>query len=244
MKKPSTGILIACLTLAPAAWADLPEGPGREIVDRVCSACHGLSRFSDFRFDGETWKDKVGTMMGRGANATAEESKTIVAYLTRYLGTGGPEAAAPESAAPAIDAKASAAPRELPDGPGKPIILRECMGCHTPTALTTYQHTPQEWTAIVTRMGTRVKNVTQPELEVVGKYLADNYPKKEDNNRVNVNRAAPEEIAERLGLTPQEASALVEYRTKHGNFREWGDLLGIYGLNGKKVAAAKERMSF
>ena len=100
--------------------------------------------------------------------------------------------------------------------------VRECVGCHSPHAFTTRQHTRQEWTAIVTRMGGPVKSATRPELETVAKYLASNFPRVEDTNKVNVH---------------QEAAAVVEFRTKHGNFRE-------SGVNGRKVQAAKDRMSF
>ena len=103
---------------------------------------------------------------------------------------------------------------------------------------------PDEWTAIVTRMGARAKSATQPELEIVAKYLAASFPKVEDATKVNVNKAGAKEIADGLGLTEQEADLIVEFRTKHGSFREWGDLLIIYGLNGRKVQAAKDRMSF
>ena len=112
------------------------------------------------------------------------------------------------------------------------------------TAFSTYSHTPEEWTAIVTRMGARAKSATQPELEIVAKYLAASFPKVEDSSKINVNKASAKDMAKRLGLTEQEAGLIVEFRTKHGNFREWGDLLIIYGLNGRKVQAAKDHMSF
>jgi competence ComEA-like helix-hairpin-helix protein len=46
------------------------------------------------------------------------------------------------------------------------------------------------------------------------------------------------------GLTAKEAEAIVDYRERHGDFHAWGDLLVIYGVDGKKIEAAKERMSF
>jgi hypothetical protein len=175
-------------------------------------------------------------MVAKGAAASPQEVETIVTCLARSFG--------PQAGAPPVAAKGGPAPRELPDGPGKPIILRECVGCHQPTAFSTYQHTPEEWTAIVTRMGGRVKSATQTELETVAKYLTASFPKVEDATRVNVNKAEARDIAERLGLTRLEADLIVEFRAKHGNFREWGDLLIIYGLNGRKVQAANDRMSF
>jgi competence protein ComEA len=220
---------------APGVWAQLPDAAGKETVARVCAECHSLDLITAMHMDGPGWKAEVDKMIARGATASPEEFETIMTYLTATLGAGNPGQQA---------AKGGPAPRELPDGPGKPIILRECVGCHNPTAFSTYQHTPEEWTAIVTRMGARARSATQPELETVAKYLAASFPKVEDSSKVNVNKAAAREIAERLGLTEQEAEAVVEFRTKHGNFREWGDLLIIYGVNGRKIQAARDRMSF
>ena len=62
--------------------------------------------------------------------------------------------------------------------------------------------------------------------------------------KLNVNKATAQDIAERLGLTPDEANAVVDYRQRHGTFREWGELLAIYGVDGRKIEAAKDRMSF
>ena len=46
-----------------------------------------------------------------------------------------------------------------------------------------------------------------------------------------------------IGLTPEEAKALVAYREKHGDYREWGEMLVVYGVDGRKLQAAKDKMS-
>ncbi|MBV8731919.1 MAG: helix-hairpin-helix domain-containing protein [Acidobacteriia bacterium] len=132
----------------------------------------------------------------------------------------------------------------LPDGPGKAIILRECTACHQPDHFTKYRHTNEEWQAIVIRMSQRVRAITNEEIESVRKYLASNYPKLDDATKVNVNKATSEEIAQRLNLTVDEAKTVVDYRQRHGTFREWGELLAIYGVDGRKIEAAKDSMSF
>ncbi len=137
-----------------------------------------------------------------------------------------------------------AAAQNMPEGPGKQIILRECTACHLPTHFTQYRHTNEEWQAIVIRMGQRVDSATKEELDTVQQYLATNFPKVDDATKLNVNKAAAEDIAARLGLTLDEAKAVVDYRRRHGTFREWGELLAIYGVDGHKIEAAKDRMSF
>jgi competence protein ComEA len=132
----------------------------------------------------------------------------------------------------------------MPDGAGKQIILRECTACHQPDHFTKYRHTNEEWQAIVIRMSQRVRAISKDEVDTVQKYLATNYPKLDDATRLNVNKATADEMADRLNLTLDEAKAVVDYRQRHGTFREWGELLAIYGVDGRKIEAAKDKMSF
>jgi competence protein ComEA len=132
----------------------------------------------------------------------------------------------------------------MPDGPGKQIILRECTACHLPDHFTKYRHSNEEWQAIVIRMGQRVRSATKDELDTVQKYLFTNFPKVDDASKLNVNKATPDDLVARFGWTTDEAKAVIDYRQRHGTFREWGELLAIYGIDGRKVEAAKDKMSF
>ncbi|HEX4278553.1 MAG TPA: helix-hairpin-helix domain-containing protein, partial [Bryobacteraceae bacterium] len=75
-------------------------------------------------------------------------------------------------------------------------------------------------------------------------YMAKNFGKQEDTTKLNMNKARPEEIVSVIGLTPDEAKALVTYRDKHGEYREWGEMLVVYGVDGRKLEAAKDKMTF
>ena len=132
---------------------------------------------------------------------------------------------------------------ELPDGAGKEVIAKHCSGCHQGVALSRYQKTHEEWDSIVTRMGQRTA-ASREELSTLTDYLAANFPKVDDPTKVNVNKAAAKEIVERLGLGDKEADAIVAYRERHGNFRTWGDLLVIYGLDGAKIESIQDKLSF
>ena len=133
---------------------------------------------------------------------------------------------------------------DLPDGKGKDLILRACVGCHKAEEIAVYRFTRDEYHAIVYRMADRGAQATPAELEVIADYLADHFPKIEDATKINVNRATAQMIAAGLGLTEEEAKAVVKYRERHGDFHAWGDLLIIYGVDGKKIAAAKDKISF
>jgi competence ComEA-like helix-hairpin-helix protein len=130
----------------------------------------------------------------------------------------------------------------LPDGTGKQVLIKNCSGCHNPDSFTTYAKTKEDWEAVVLRMGPRTP-ATREELTILADYLAANLPKIEDPTKVNMNKADAKQI-ESLGFTPQEAEAIVVYRERRGQFRTWGDMLVIYGVDGRKVQAASEKMSF
>jgi competence protein ComEA len=133
---------------------------------------------------------------------------------------------------------------ELPEGKGKDLILRACIGCHKADEIAVYRFTKDEYHTIAYRMGDRGAQATRAELDIIADYLFENFPKVEDPSKINVNKATAPEIAAELALTNEEAEAVVKYRQRHGDFHAWGDLLIIYGVDGKKIAAAKDKISF
>jgi len=216
----------------PGQSQGLPDGPGKPLLTKVCTECHGVDRILNLKLSRDAWKTTVEAMGAKGANATAEEFETIVNYLAKYLGNEGEAAKAPITE------------KDLPEGPGKVVILRECTACHAPDHFTKYHHSPEEWQVIVTRMGQRVRSATTAELAAVQQYLTTNFPKQEDASKLNMNKATAKEIEARLGMTPQEAQAIVQYRNEHGDFREWGEMLVVYGVDGRKIKAVKDLMGF
>lgn len=69
---------------APAQ--DLPDGPGKNIVVKACTACHGSEQFSSKQNTKDDWKAVVDTMIGYGAEIGKEDSGVIVEYLTKHFG--------------------------------------------------------------------------------------------------------------------------------------------------------------
>jgi competence protein ComEA len=138
----------------------------------------------------------------------------------------------------------SAQADDLPEGKGKELILRACMGCHKAGEIAVYRFTKDEYHTIAYRMSDRGAQATRAELDVIADYLFEHFPKIEDATKINVNKATAQEIAAGLALTNEEAEAVVKYRERHGDFHAWGDLLIIYGVDGKKIAAAKDKISF
>lgn len=225
-------LLIASVMFVFSAPAqNLPEGPGKDAFAGVCGQCHALDQATTQKKPRAGWQATVDSMVAKGATASKEQLDAIVNYLATNFG--------PDDAA-SLNAAASG----MPEGPGKQIILRECTTCHLPDHFTKYRHSNDEWQAIVIRMAPRTRSITKEEIETVQKYLTTNFPKVEDSNKLNVNKATVQDIVVRFGLTPEEAKAIIDYRQRHGTFREWGEMLAIYGVDGRKIESAKDRMSF
>jgi competence protein ComEA len=241
MPKPhNAGLFVLCLIawLTNARAQPLPDGPGKDALASVCTQCHGLDIITPLKRAAAAWKDTVDQMRSKGASATDQEFTAIVNYLANNFGL-------PDSAAKA--GRDGAAAPVMPDGPGKQFILMQCTACHQPDHFTKYHHTAEEWQVIIARMGTRVPGATKPELDAVLKYFVTNYPKieaPEDSNKVNMNKATAAEIASRLDLTASEAEAIVHYRETHGDYKEWRDMLIVYGVDGKKIQTRQEKMAF
>jgi mono/diheme cytochrome c family protein len=79
-------IAAVLVSLAAPALADdfksLPDGPGRDVMVRVCSQCHSPEIAAHQTLDAQGWKDLVNQMANNGANATDAEFDTIAKYLT------------------------------------------------------------------------------------------------------------------------------------------------------------------
>ena len=132
---------------------------------------------------------------------------------------------------------------DFPEGAGKVIIMRACGVCHSTDQIARQKKSEEDWQATVVRMSGRGAAVTTDEVGTVVKYLAANFAKVVDASRVNVNKASAKELVG-LGFTEAEAAAILDYKGRHGDYRQWGDLLQVYGVDGEKAEAFKDKMEF
>ncbi len=136
------------------------------------------------------------------------------------------------------------AQKDFPEAPAKEYVNRICLQCHPPAQLLNQKRTEADWKKTVARMATKGVPGTPEQFDAIAAYMAKNFGKEEDTSRLNMNKAGADELVKVIGLTPEEAKALVAFRDKHGDFREWGDMLVIYGVDGLKIEAAKDKMTF
>ncbi len=133
---------------------------------------------------------------------------------------------------------------DFPEGPGKQYVQQICLQCHQPAFLLQQRRAEDDWKRTVTRMSQKGLGGPVENYDAVAAYMAKNFAKKEDASKVNMNKATNDEIVAKVGLTKDEAAAIIAYREKHGDFHEWDDMLVIYGVDGRKLEANKDKMTF
>ncbi|HTX38531.1 MAG TPA: helix-hairpin-helix domain-containing protein, partial [Bryobacteraceae bacterium] len=79
----SIAIFIAASWLAAAAWAQLPEGPGRAETQAICSQCHELARSISLRQDKAGWQATIDKMVTLGAKGSDKDFQLVVDYLAK-----------------------------------------------------------------------------------------------------------------------------------------------------------------
>ena len=86
-------VSFAFVTLAGALYAaqgvdpsTLPPSADRELLFRVCSECHGVEDALVERRPASEWRSVADDMIRRGAQASDDEIKTIVSYLSVHAG--------------------------------------------------------------------------------------------------------------------------------------------------------------
>ncbi|MGD1091215.1 MAG: helix-hairpin-helix domain-containing protein [Bryobacteraceae bacterium] len=78
---------------------DLPDGEGKQLVEKICSSCHGLETALADGYSEASWRKLVNTMISRGAEGTDEEFDLVVKYLAKNFPEGGAKVSVNKAAA-------------------------------------------------------------------------------------------------------------------------------------------------
>jgi hypothetical protein len=82
------------LLLSRAAWGQgapaLPDGPGRETVERACSQCHSLEIVLRTRRSRGQWEARIDEMIAKGAKLSDDDIDVIAGYLAANFGLPPP----------------------------------------------------------------------------------------------------------------------------------------------------------
>ncbi len=126
----------------------------------------------------------------------------------------------------------------LPEGKGKAVFQRACVQCHEIEVATRNRYTEAGWRQMVNTMVERGAELSDPETADVVAYLAKNFGK------TNVNKAAPAQLEEAIGLTEKEAQAIVSYREQNGDIKSLDQLKSVPGVSPDKIQAKAAEIAF
>ena len=88
----SSFVLTAVVALfAGSAWAQLPEGPGKAELERLCKNCHEPEQATSERMNRDDWTKTLEKMIEAGATGTDEEFNLILEYLVKNFGPEPPK---------------------------------------------------------------------------------------------------------------------------------------------------------
>jgi hypothetical protein len=134
----------------------LPEGPGKKLLDTVCTACHSLGEVTKFKgyFAKENWRDIVATMIEDGARLEEAQIPVLIDYLTKAF------------------------PREFPDAPEKKLLETACSGCHPITDLRKLDGylTRDDWQDVIRVMAARGAKISEGQVKPLADYLSSTFP--------------------------------------------------------------------
>ena len=131
---------------------------------------------------------------------------------------------------------------QLQDGPGKTETEKVCKGCHEVERSVSKRQDRDGWRATMDKMVALGAKGSDNELDAVFEYLVKNYPA-EEVPKINVNKASSIELESGLTLRKSQAAAVIQYRTKNGDFKSIDDLKKVPGIDPEKIEAKKDRIT-
>ena len=82
-------LVLAALWPAAAAAQTLPDGPGKDTFESVCSLCHATTAVAGKLWTRPQWEAKVVEMLQVEPDVTSAERIAIVEYLSSHFKPGG-----------------------------------------------------------------------------------------------------------------------------------------------------------
>lgn len=128
----------------------------------------------------------------------------------------------------------NAAAGQVTDEAAKKAFEKVCGVCHESEVVTSQIHTRREWQSITDDMLARGAEGTPEELHDLQTWLTRHYGK------VRINDLTAAEIEKEMELSSAEAEALVNYRVKHGRFKDFDALKVVPGVETSKLERYKD----
>ena len=81
----SASLLFALPAFSATKPSQLPDGPGKAEVQKICGGCHAPEIVLGHRDTKEGWAVIVSNMVDKGANGTDAEFNKIIDYLAEHF---------------------------------------------------------------------------------------------------------------------------------------------------------------
>ena len=79
------GLAVINRAQAGANISQLPDGPGKATMQKICSGCHAPEIVMGRHETKDGWEKIVGNMVNQGANGTDDEFNEIIDYLAAHF---------------------------------------------------------------------------------------------------------------------------------------------------------------
>ena len=125
------------------------------------------------------------------------------------------------------------------EAPGREVTDKVCTNCHGPENYNGYKNTRREWKAVVEDMIGRGATGTDAEFAQAISYLTAEYGKP-----LKINEAPSRDLQAAMDLTPDQAQAIIDHRTKNGPFKTIDDVLKVTGIPTDRVEEQRKNLVF
>jgi competence protein ComEA len=126
----------------------------------------------------------------------------------------------------------------FPESAGKPVLLKVCSNCHAAETVIQSLRTRQEWSDVIDQMARFGAEASDQEFDQILTYLSRHF------SPIKVNKAAAKDLESFLDVPAAVAEAIVDYRSKNGDFKTLDDLKRMPGLDADRIEARKARIVF
>jgi competence protein ComEA len=80
-----TTLALLVIAASTTEAQQLPDGPGKAELQKVCGLCHQAERSAAVRLTREGWEGVIADMIARGARGTDEEFTAVLDYLSKHF---------------------------------------------------------------------------------------------------------------------------------------------------------------
>ncbi len=169
-----------------------------------------------------------------------------VAVLVLALSTQKPVSARPgfgQAVGPSATTDHSPLHPEFPPGDGREAVLRVCSKCHSPNIILAYGQNRVGWENAITKMARLGAKGSDDDYSDIADYLTAYFPPSAVQ-KVFVNMATDKQLEDVLGISLDEAKAIIVYRDKVKGFKSLEEMKSVPNVDTKKIDANKDHLVF